>query len=85
MLCPERHFIYDGIYRHKEGAVMSVMDGTVYSKSTAATGLKAVVAILEKWGATGEQAAAILLSPGAPMRGRSDATRSERSTSMSIS
>lgn len=39
---------------------MSVMEGTAHSKSTAATGLKAVVAILEKWGATSEQGAAIL-------------------------
>lgn len=39
---------------------MSVIEQTARSKSTAAAGLKAAVAILEKWGATGEQGGAIL-------------------------
>lgn len=39
---------------------MSAIEAVDQSKSTAATGLKAAVAILEKWGANGEQGTAIL-------------------------
>jgi len=39
---------------------MATMEAPASSKTTAAAGLKAAVAILEKWGATGEQGNAIL-------------------------
>jgi hypothetical protein len=39
---------------------MATLKSPVYDKSKCAAGLKAAVAILEKWGASGEQATAIL-------------------------
>lgn len=39
---------------------MNAIEAANHSKSTAATRLKAAVAILDKWGASGEQGAAIL-------------------------
>ncbi|MBB3188948.1 antitoxin Xre-like helix-turn-helix domain-containing protein [Halomonas cerina] len=39
---------------------MATLQAPVHDKAKCAAGLKAAVAILEKWGATGEQATAIL-------------------------
>ncbi len=39
---------------------MNATEAANHSKATAATGLKTAVAILEKWGASGEQGATIL-------------------------
>ncbi|SDL61965.1 hypothetical protein SAMN05661010_02116 [Modicisalibacter muralis] len=39
---------------------MTTVEAPVISKTTAASGLTAAVAILQKWGATGEQGTAIL-------------------------